>query len=164
MYRERIVHHGHAHESIDAHSFAKSAHATQLREKILNKIPGLWMAKSGRQVTLTVDDQVGRALFEAFAWSHEENERVLNKAAKIVRKDLLLIYEIFDGDVSEKRQSRSVPNSLVKLISMILEGGVGEQLCQHMWSFYNSSFAKLSEEPSKCKSSSKKPILNMSNK
>ena len=41
MYRERIVHHGHAHESIDAHSFAKSAHATQLREKILNKIPGL---------------------------------------------------------------------------------------------------------------------------
>ena len=48
---------------------------------------------------------------------------MFNKAAKIVRKYLLVNNEIFDGDVSEKRQSRSVPNSLVKLISMILEGG-----------------------------------------
>ena len=31
--------------------------------------------------------------------------------------------ELFDDDVSDKRQNRSVPNSLVKLISMILEGG-----------------------------------------
>ena len=48
---------------------------------------------------------------------------VLNKTAKIVRKDLLVSDEVFDGDVSEKRQSSSVPNSLVKLISTILEGG-----------------------------------------
>ena len=48
---------------------------------------------------------------------------MLNKAAKIVRKGLLANDEIFDGDVSKKHQIRSVPNSLVKLISMILEGG-----------------------------------------
>ena len=71
------------------------------------------MAKSGRQVTLTVDKEVGWALFEACAWSDEENERMLNKAAKIVRKYLLVGDEIFDGDVSEKRQRRSVSNSLV---------------------------------------------------
>ena len=80
------------------------------------------MAKSERQVTLTVDDKVGQALFEVCAWLDEENETVLNKVAKIVRKDLFVSHEIFDGDLSEKRQSRSVPNSLVKLISMILEG------------------------------------------
>ena len=28
MYRERIVHHGHAYEPIDAQSFAEAAHAT----------------------------------------------------------------------------------------------------------------------------------------
>ena len=80
------------------------------------------MSKSGRQVTVTVDEEIGRALSEACAWSDEENERALNKAAKIVREDLLISDETFDGDFSEKRQSRSVPNSLVKLISMILEG------------------------------------------
>ena len=77
------------------------------------RIPGL----------CTVDAEVRRALSEACAWSGEENERVLNKAAQIVCKDLLVSDEIFDGDVSEKRQSCSAPNSLVKLISMILEGG-----------------------------------------
>ena len=91
--------------------------------KDFNKIPGLCVAKGGKQVTFTVDHEVGRALFKACAWSDEENEWVLNKAAKIVWKDLLFSDEIFDGDVSDKRQSRSVPNSLVKLISMILEGG-----------------------------------------
>ena len=49
--------------------------------------------------------------------------KVRNKAAKILRKDLLVTDEVFEGDVSEKRQSRSAPNSLVKLISMIFEGG-----------------------------------------
>ena len=60
MYRERIVHHGHVYESIDAQSFAETAHASRLREKILNKIPGLCVAKCGRQVTLTEDNEVGR--------------------------------------------------------------------------------------------------------
>ena len=30
--------------------------------------------EGGRQVTLTVDDEVGWALFETSAWSDEENE------------------------------------------------------------------------------------------
>ena len=59
MYRERIINHGHAYESIDAQSFAEAAHATQFREKILNKIQGLSVAKRGRQVAFTVDDEVG---------------------------------------------------------------------------------------------------------
>ena len=48
MYRERIVHHGHAYKSIDSQSFAEAAHDTRLREKVVNKIPGLCVAKSGR--------------------------------------------------------------------------------------------------------------------
>ena len=55
--------------------------------------------------------------------SDEENEGVLNRTAKIVPKDLLVSDEIFDNDVSKKCQSRSVTNSLVKLINIILEGG-----------------------------------------
>ena len=118
IYRERIIHHRYAYESINAQSFGEAAHATRLKEKIYNKIPGLCASKSGIQVNLS-----WQALFEACAWSDGENDRGINKAAKIVRKDLPGSDGIFDGDVSEKRQSLSVPNSLVKLIIMILEVG-----------------------------------------
>ena len=63
MYREQIVPIGHANESVHAQSFAEPANATQLREKILNKIPGLWVAKRGRQATFTADHEVGWTLF-----------------------------------------------------------------------------------------------------
>ena len=46
---------------------SEAAHATRLREKILKKIPGLCVAKGGRQVILTVDDKVGWVLFETCA-------------------------------------------------------------------------------------------------
>ena len=78
------------------------------------------MDKCGRQVILKVNNEAGRALFKAYAWSDEKIENVLNKATKKVRKYLLVSDDIFDGDVSEKHQSHSVPNSLGKLISMIL--------------------------------------------
>ena len=58
MYRERIVHHGDAYKSVNAQLFAEAAQATRLREKILNNIPVLCVAKKGRQVTLTVGDEV----------------------------------------------------------------------------------------------------------
>ena len=78
------------------------------------------MDKCGRQVILKVNNEAARALFKAYAWSDEKIENVLNKATKKVRKYLLVSDDIFDGDVSEKHQSHSVPNSLGKLISMIL--------------------------------------------
>ena len=91
MGREQIVHHGHAYESINAQSFAEGAHANQLRERILNKIPGLCVTKSGRQVTLTVDGEVRRAMLEACAWPDKENKRVLSKAAKYCVKICLSV-------------------------------------------------------------------------
>ena len=58
MYRERIVHHGDAYKSVNAQLFAEAAQATRLREKILNNITVLCVAKKGIQVTLTVGDEV----------------------------------------------------------------------------------------------------------
>ena len=81
-------------------------------------------AKSGG---LTLDDEVGRALYAACTWSNEECNRVLYKAAKIVRHELFQNEEIFDGDVSLERQSASVPSVLTELIAMILEGGASNR-------------------------------------
>ena len=45
VYREGIVHHGDAYKSVNAQLFAEAAQATRLREKILNNIPVLCVAK-----------------------------------------------------------------------------------------------------------------------
>ena len=118
-------------------------------KKIYIKIPGLCAAKSGRHFILTVDNEVRQGLFESCARSDEENERGLNKAAKIVCKDFLASDESFDGDVSEKRQSHSVLNSLIQLMTMILEGGessrelpAGLQVCANLFQLISSNSVK----------------------
>ena len=53
MYDDRLIHHGSQCDSIDAVAFARNIHANQAWEKIQDKIPGLCIAKKGREVTLT---------------------------------------------------------------------------------------------------------------
>ena len=51
------------------------------------------------------------------------NEKILVRAAKIVRKGLLTKDAVVDGNVSIQCQFQSVPVALMKLVGMILEGG-----------------------------------------
>ena len=118
MCNERLTHHGSRYNSIDAVAFARNTHATQVK-----KLPGLCVAKKRRKVTLTVDEEVGRALYAASTWSSEEHDRVFSKTARAVRMRLFEKEECFDGDVSIEIQVQSVPDILIKFISMILEGG-----------------------------------------
>ena len=59
IYNEKQVHHGASKE------FTKKTHCTHLREKIMMEVPGRCDARDGRQVTLSIDDDIGRALFKA---------------------------------------------------------------------------------------------------
>ena len=86
LYKERIIYHGMWVESVDAEAFSEVAHCTHLRNAIMDKVPSLCVAKSGRTVSLTLDDEVGRALFEACAWSEEEDNKVLQKASRLIQK------------------------------------------------------------------------------
>ena len=63
LYKERIVFHGTLVDSIDAEGFAKKFQYTHLREQIMDEVPGLCVAKSGRTFALTIDAEVGQALF-----------------------------------------------------------------------------------------------------
>ena len=87
------------------------------------EVPGLCDARDGRQITLSIADDIGRALFEACESSAEDEAQIIAKAAKVIRKYLLVDDEIFDGDVSAERQVASVPPLLITLVSFILEGG-----------------------------------------
>ena len=48
---------------------------------------------------------------------------VLSRAAKIIHEHMFDKEEIFNGDLSRKKQRDSVPSPLLHLISLILEGG-----------------------------------------
>ena len=74
LYNDRLIHHGSRYDLIDAVAFARNTHATRVREKIQEKIPGLCVAKKATEVTLTIDDEVGRALYAARTWSSEEHD------------------------------------------------------------------------------------------
>ena len=50
FYKSRIIHHGSLYDSIDSLAFSQTAHATRLQEKILEKVPGLCVAKRSREV------------------------------------------------------------------------------------------------------------------
>ena len=96
LYKDRIVCHGKLIDSIDAEGFAKTVHSTHLREKIMDKVPGLSIAKkSGLTVAITMDDEVGQALFEACENSEKDDENILLRAAQIVRKGLSVLMAMF---------------------------------------------------------------------
>ena len=122
MYNDRLIHHGSQYDSIEVVPFARNTHATQVQEKIQAKLPALFVAKKGRKGTLTIDDKVGWGLYAACTWSSEEHYRIFTKTATAIRMRLFEKEECFDGDVSIERQVQSVPDILIKLISMILEG------------------------------------------
>ena len=63
LYKERIVFHDILVDSIDTEGFAKKVHGTHLREQTMDEVTGLCVSKSGRTLALTIDDEVGQALF-----------------------------------------------------------------------------------------------------
>ena len=118
MYNKCLVRHSADEE------FTKRTHCTHLWERIMEEVPGLRESRDGRNVVLRVDDDVGRAIFEACENSKEDEIIILSKASKLIRKHLLQLDDMtFNGVSTTRRQNESVPDYLTKLISMILEGG-----------------------------------------
>ena len=66
----------------------KNVHSTRLKLKILEDIPGPREEKQGKDVVITVDGEMGRAVFEACQYSSQNDGFILPKAAKITSKDL----------------------------------------------------------------------------
>ena len=104
-------------------AFGQNTNTTQVWEKIQEKILGLCVTKKGREITLIIDDEAEQALYAACMWSSEEHDQVFSKTARAIRIRLHEKEECFDEDVSIERLVQSVPDILIKFISMILEGG-----------------------------------------
>lgn len=131
-------------------------HSTRLKERILAHLPGIRAHTEGRDVLLAFDTDVGLALRKACEKDSDDEAMCLAAAANIVRRDMFQQQSVFTGSFDPECQVKSVPQSLLSLVSMVLNGpniksSDGEGLSQATLSIaqlmqYNSSVRKRSAE------------------
>ena len=93
--------------------------STRLKERLLAIVPGLKAHTSGKEVLLTYDEDVGCVINTACESTFDSDAMVLAKAARIVRKGM---FSQIKWSVSEGVQTAAVPDELLSLVRMILEG------------------------------------------
>jgi len=92
--------------------------STRLKERVLANCPSLSASRKGKDVLLAFDTDVVDALKKACDSDSDEEAIILAKAAQIIRKDIFNEKYSFDGTLDNSR----VPESLLALVSMIMEG------------------------------------------
>ena len=97
-------------------------HTTELKNRILRYFPNLEEHKRGRDILLAFNEDVGAALRMACEQDADSDGIHLARAANIVRRDMLKMTTSFSGSFDTLCQEESVPNSLIALVSMILNG------------------------------------------
>ena len=98
-----------------------------MKEDLLEQVPGLREQRDGKYVILTVDDEFGRALIQCSQNTMKEDGIIISKAAKIVRRCMFKEDEIFDGNLSSRKQKSSVSVTLLRLVSLIMNGENSEE-------------------------------------
>ena len=89
--------------------------------RILAMIPDLEEHKQGRDILLAFKEDVAMALRRAR--EDCDNEAMhLARSATIVRREMMMIENSFDGSFDQDWQHKSVPKSLLSLVNMILYG------------------------------------------
>ena len=101
--------------------------STRLKERLLAHIPGLKAETEGKTVWLVFDKDIGTALSAACQFDADLEALHLSNAAHIVRRDLFNFVDTgtssaFSGMFAKDCQVNSVPQSLLALIHMILDG------------------------------------------
>ena len=96
-------------------------HTSRLKERILEMVPDLEEHKQGRDILLALKKDVTMALGKVR--EDCDNEAMhLTRAATIVRREMMMIENNFNGPFDQNCQQNSVPKSLISLVNMILYG------------------------------------------
>ena len=101
--------------------FVEKVHSTRFKEAILKRVGCLCEKRNGRDTLLTLEDHVGKAIFQASKLTSFDEGIILWKAANIVRRYLFTKDVEFNGDVSKETQLASIPKELLRLVGSILE-------------------------------------------
>ena len=117
LHKKQMILHGAATKD------TKNVHTTRLKNQILENVPCLCETKKGKFTLLTLDSEMGTALFEACQSFSHDDEMIIAKTASVIRKQFFNNDEIFNGDLSRERQMPSAPQVLHQLLQLLLEGG-----------------------------------------
>lgn len=124
MYTNRL-------QQFDA-SAVTHVNSTRLKEKLLAYFPEMSAHNDGRDIVLAFEGGMGAALSKACNSDADDDAIHLARAAEIVRQNIFDSEWKFENSLYNESQERSVPQSLLTLISMILEGpSIDIQLSEH---------------------------------
>ena len=112
------------HQRLQDYGLPGRVHSSRLKMRLLAHFPDLQAYADGRDIRLAFTSDLKATLKEAYknreSWDDEGVH--LAKAAKIVRRDMFLLKSEFTGSFSEDSQISSVPETLLALMEMILNG------------------------------------------
>ena len=113
------------HQNGASENLIETTHCTRTIQMILELITGVIVPKNNviTNNVLTPDGELGKALFQVSTQSSIDDIQVMSNAAKRIRKVLFLDKQTFNGDTSFEYQENMIPDILVQLISMIIDGG-----------------------------------------
>ena len=97
-------------------------HTTDLKNRILSNFPDMQAHRQGRDILLAFNEDIGLALQRVSESDFDEEAIILSKAAKIVKRDILNTKYTFDGTFEKECQKKSVPQSLLSLVNMVIDG------------------------------------------
>ncbi len=95
---------------------------TRLKQRLLAHFPDLRAQSKGRDVLLVFDEDIGAALGKACEQDSDSDAVHLARAAQIVRRHMFEDPKPFNGSFEEMCQEKSVPNLVLALVNMVLEG------------------------------------------
>ena len=103
-------------------ALCKKVNSTRLIERLLAQLPGLRAQSKGRDVLLAFDEDIGEALGKACEQDCDTEAVHLARAAQIVRRYMFEDTVRFSGSFQGGCQEDSVPNVLVAIVNMVLDG------------------------------------------
>ena len=96
--------------------------STRLKERLLVQLPGMMSYNKGRHVYLAFNDDVGDLVHTAFSADIDEQSVLMTKVARTLRKDMFSHKSSSPPCIDLKNQSDSVPQTLISLVNMIING------------------------------------------
>ncbi|KAK3761797.1 hypothetical protein RRG08_010121 [Elysia crispata] len=98
------------------------AHSTHLKKRLLQNVPGLVAFNQGREVYLYYDEEVALTLKRQYNEEEDTESITMARLANSIRNDMFATSVSFTGQFDHETQIQSVPQRLLVLINMIING------------------------------------------
>ena len=96
--------------------------STHLKDRILMHLPAMNAYKEGRDVFMAYEDDVGTVLRQGYQNDRDEQSVMMTKIADMIRRNIFAQKVTFSGSFDQNSQVESVPQSLLSLVNMLING------------------------------------------